>query len=670
MGAGEPGVEVRGLPMVTVRVQSQRFHLHGFAVDRSGRPAKQVTVRVGARVIPCESPWSSPEDSPPEWKAVPWEALFEVRFQVGPGLKCIRVEAEWEDGTRTRLAQAWQLTWIRALRPYEGRHYRDWLARHFRPDREGLRKRIESLRERPLFSVLMPVYNTPPELLEAAVTSVLRQDYRNWELCIADDASTKDETRAVLAGLSQRDERIRLVRREKNGHIAAASNSALEMARGDYVALLDHDDELSWDALGEVACWLRDRPVVRWVYSDEDKLTPRGKREGPYLKPDWNPDLLRSQNYICHLSVMERELVNRVGGFREGYEGAQDWDLFLRLSREVKKGEVSRIPKVLYHWRMVEGSTALRLDDKEYANDAGFRALEDDARALGIRARHLPCPGGYWRRMHLEAPSRVLYLSLEGMDDVLPIPESWKHVTVPSATPSLEVLGEASRVHPDVDVLVFQYRRFRKADKGALEELVSQGNRSTVALAGGRILSRSGMVDHAGLVLGDVPAVWPAFFRSRPDLGGMGSRSLLVQSYAAVAGGVVAFRSECLHHPGMWVRRWSSWDACLVDFGLQLQIHGCGRPLYSPFACFRLEGEGFREPPGEDIRQLKAEWASWFANDPAFHPGLEPGAEEFRLARQPRRLTHISPSGIGGLKKRPHGCLGIAVKKPSPKRGR
>lgn len=637
-------VGVRGLPMLAVRPQSPRLHLRGFAVDGSGRPAARINVRVGRRVIPCGSPWSSRDVFPPEWASIPWEGLFEVRFQLGPGLKHVRVEAEWEDGTVTRLAQGWQLSWKRELRPYEGRHYRDWLARHFKPDPEGLRARIEALRERPLISVLMPVYNTPPALLEAAVDSVLKQDYPEWELCIADDASTREETLERLATLETRDSRIRVSRRSKNGHISAASNTALEMAKGDYVALLDHDDKLSWDALGEVACRLQERPGLRWVYSDEDKLTPCGQREGPYLKPDWNPDLLRSQNYICHLSVMDRELVRRVGGFREGFEGAQDWDLFLRLSREVGVGEVSRIPRILYHWRMAEGSTALDLGGKAYANDAGYLALEDDARALGLSADHLPRPGGYWRRIHSDVPARVLHLSAKDGEDSLEVPDAWHRLALSSSTtPSLAIFEEALRSSPEVDVVVFQYRRFQGASEDALRELISQAYRPEVGLAGGRVLSKAGMVDHAGLILGNDPAVWPAFFRSAPDLGGMGSRSMLVQSYTAVGGGLVAFRVSRIAHPEIRLRTWSSWDACLVDFGLQLQILKEGRPVYTPFACFKLEGEGFRELPAMDVRQLKAEWSSRFTNDPAFHPGLEPGVEEFRLARQPRAGHFLPP---------------------------
>src|SRR5690606_5375309 len=177
--------------------------------------------------------------------------------------------------------------------------------------------------------------------------------------------------------------RIEVIRRESNGHISEASNSALAIARGDYVALLDHDDELRPHALLEVAELLAGDGTIGLVYSDEDKLDADGRRFDPYFKPDFDPDLLRSQNYVCHFTTIRTELVRAVGGFRKGFEGSQDHDLILRCTERLAPAQVRHIPKVLYHWRAIPGSTALARDAKDYASSAGARAVEDH-----LRRRH------------------------------------------------------------------------------------------------------------------------------------------------------------------------------------------------------------------------------------------------------------------------------------------
>ena len=183
-------------------------------------------------------------------------------------------------------------------------------------DLERMRREVEALPRRPLLSVLVPVYETPEQWLRACLDSVIAQVYPDWELCIAEDASPSERVREVLREYERRDPRIRVVYRETNGHIAAASATALEMARGDFVALLDHDDELRPHALLEIARRVVADPALRLLYSDEDKIDAHGRRFQPYFKPDWNPDLLLGQNYLCHLSAIDTALAREAGGFR------------------------------------------------------------------------------------------------------------------------------------------------------------------------------------------------------------------------------------------------------------------------------------------------------------------------------------------------------------------
>lgn len=231
----------------------------------------------------------------------------------------------------------------------------------------------DKLGYRPLISVLIPVYNAKGEYLRECIDSVLEQSYDNFEMCIVDDASTNKDTLEVLKAYGD-NERIRIKRREKNGHISRASNDALEMAKGEFIALVDNDDVLAKDALYKMVEALNKNKKLDLIYSDEDKINKYGMRCCPHFKPDWSPDTLLSLNFICHLMVARTKLVREVGGFTVGMEGAQDYDLVLKLTE--KTNRIYHIPEILYHWRMIKGSTALRLDNKQYASDKGKLAIE------------------------------------------------------------------------------------------------------------------------------------------------------------------------------------------------------------------------------------------------------------------------------------------------------
>ena len=224
-------------------------------------------------------------------------------------------------------------------------------------------------------------------MLEAAIESVQGQLYPHWELCIADDASTDKSVRRLLRKYAESDPRIKVTFRERNGHISAASNSAIELASGEFIAFLDNDDTLTEHALFWVAHTIAEHPDVGLLYSDEDKIDQLGNRYEPYFKCDWNPDLFLSHNMICHLGVYRSDLVRAVGGFREGYEGAQDYDLALRCIERLAPQQIRHIPRVLYHWRSHPGSTARGGSEKPYALVAGQRALDDHFARIGLSAK-------------------------------------------------------------------------------------------------------------------------------------------------------------------------------------------------------------------------------------------------------------------------------------------
>lgn len=233
------------------------------------------------------------------------------------------------------------------------------------------------LEQMPVISVVMTVYNVPKEYLKKAIDSVINQTYPYWELCIVDDASQNRHTIPMLKKYESDYDRIHIKFRENNGNISIATNDALALATGEFVAFMDHDDMLVPNALYEVVKAVNRNPNAKFIYSDEDKIDEKERRYDPHFKSDWNPDMFLSQNYLSHLSVIDRRLVEEVGAFREGYEGAQDYDLFLRIIDRISAEEIMHIDKILYHWRAIEGSTAFDASEKSYTTEAGLRALRD-----------------------------------------------------------------------------------------------------------------------------------------------------------------------------------------------------------------------------------------------------------------------------------------------------
>lgn len=269
--------------------------------------------------------------------------------------------------------------------------YEQWIQENEQDDPKIIKKEIEEFALKPKISIVMPVYNVDEIWLSKCIDSVKNQYYENWELCMADDCSPKPHVRPLLEKYAAEDNRIKVTFREKNGHICEATNSALSLATGDYVGLLDNDDELAPFALYEVVKCINDNPTVDLIYSDEDKIDANGKRMDAVFKSDWSPDILMGTNYICHFGVYRRSIIEEIGGFRKGYEGAQDYDLVLRFTE--KTDQIMHVPRILYHWRMLETSTAVNQDSKDYAFEAGRKAVQDALNRRGIKGSVSHGPG-------------------------------------------------------------------------------------------------------------------------------------------------------------------------------------------------------------------------------------------------------------------------------------
>jgi len=296
-----------------------------------------------------------------------------------------------------------RITEHRKRRKIEQNRYQYWLEENeiTKSKEIKIQKELKSLEYNPLISIIMPVYNVDLKWIKAAVNSVKEQIYTNCELCIADDKSSNPELIKYLKQLDE-EEKIKVVFREKNGHISEASNSALELATGEFIALMDNDDIIYPHALAEIVTVLNKKKDTDLIYSDEDKLTIEGERVEPFFKPDWSPDLFLSTNYLCHLTVIRKNLIDEIGGFRKGFEGSQDYDLFLRVTEKTKN--IEHIPDILYSWRKIPGSTASNYNQKGYATETSIKALEDAIKRRNLNATVTKglFPGSFRVRYHIE----------------------------------------------------------------------------------------------------------------------------------------------------------------------------------------------------------------------------------------------------------------------------
>ena len=559
--------------------------------------------------------------------------------------------------------------------------YASWLLDN-RPRASDLRRMrdvLPVLALRPTFSVLMPAYETPERYLRAAIDSVLAQAYPDWELIVADDASPSPHVRRVLDEYAAADLRIKPFFRERNGHIAASSNTALEHATGEFVALLDHDDELTADALFESALAVNRRPDVDVIYSDEDKIDEHGRRSDPYFKPDWSPESLLARNYVSHLGVYRRALVEAAGGFRVGFEGSQDYDLILRVSERTDR--IEHIPRVLYHWRIHPHSAASAPDQKPYATDAAMRALRDALVRRGDEGEvtlAAGLPGAYTIRYALHAAGRVsivvptrdhgedvdrcltsifersTYRDFEVVlldngssdRDSLRTFAAWlerepsRMRLVPFDVPFnfSRVNNHAAR-HATGTYLLFLNNDTEVVTSDWLEAMVEQAQRPPIGAVGAKLLYPDGTVQHGGVILGIGGVAGHAHKYMDAQQPGYFSMLQTVNNFSAVTGACMMVRRDVFDEVG-------GFDEELaiafndIDFCLRVRAAGY-RNLYVPHAVlyhYESKSRGAEDTP-EKIARFHAEagvmrrrWRTDTLPDPYYNPNLTLIEEDFGIA--------------------------------------
>lgn len=524
--------------------------------------------------------------------------------------------------------------------------YARWCERWEAGDLQAAADALASVTRRPLISLVTPAYQTPPEVLAACLDSVLAQSYPHWELCLVDDGSPGDAVARTASRYAKRDARIRFQRLERNGGIARATNAALQLATGDFIGFLDHDDLLRPHALAEVVLRLEAEPDADVLYSDEDKIDARGRRFAPYLKPDLSPDLLRALNYVCHFLVVRAPLLRDVGGLREGFDGAQDHDLVLRLLERTER--FAHIPRILYHWRALPGSTSVDASAKPAASEAGRRAVEEHVRRRGEEASvETVSPGVY--RVRRALPRHPLVSIVVRADSPRAPEEAWLQALLALTDwPRLEVVvagaasGEQGRVlrvptapglgraalanqlaaRASGELLLFLDAGLLPGEATWLEELASQGLRAEVGAVGACLVEADGTLRHAGLVLGVGDGAAPCFAgRTTPVMTAFGG-SHWPRNLLAVSGACLLVRRESFTRLGGFDEGYQAGGED-VAFCLELVKAG-SRVLYTPHARLIAEpGSRLSSPSLADLERLGGHARRYGERgDPFYNPNL------------------------------------------------
>lgn len=575
---------------------------------------------------------------------------------------------------------------------YEGRQsraplvpgYAEWIsyneARGYSHN-TSLRECIALFKDLPTFSVVVPVYNTPLRYLEAFVNSVRNQIYPFWELCIVDDASPDPEIRVELNKYAALDSRIKVSYNETNLHIAEATNVALAMATGDFVCLMDHDDEITVNALYEFALKLNIDPMIDMIYSDEDKINLAGQRYEPFFKPEWSPEYLESCMYTAHFACYRKSIVDKVGGFRKECNGAQDYDFVLRFTQQTSK--IAHVGKILYHWRAIPGSTAASMDSKDYVIGAAVRALESYIEREGSQGTVTPnMYGGCFdvRRAVKGNPKVSIVIPTAGRDsevggqqvdllvncvESIMLKSTYKNVEIvvvhngdlqertleklsSYALNYVEFKGDfnvAQKMNDGAtassgDYLIFLNDDIEVIDEGWIEAMLTLAQKSGVGIVGAKLLFETGQIQHAGVTFCDSLPDHVLRGSSRDDPGYFFS-TVASRNYLAVTGACMLCSSATFKKTGGFTEalavNYNDIDFCLKVVKLGLRV------VYAPQAkLYHFESRNrARTVDTGEIDLFLEKWKDEVRTDPFYSRNFESRPPDFKL--------HISAEPFGGM---------------------
>jgi O-antigen biosynthesis protein len=561
--------------------------------------------------------------------------------------------------------------------------YYQWFVQHApRPaDLQGMGYTSTLLPYQPLISVITPTFNTPDRFLREAIESVMAQAYPYWELCLADDASTEPHVRQVLEEYAKRDDRIKVVFRSENGHISRASNSAIEIATGEFIALLDHDDLLAPEALYEMALCLNHHPELDMIYSDEDKLEENGTLRYPFFKPDWCPDSFLSRMYTCHLGLYRRSIVNTIGGFRVGFEGSQDYDLVLRFTEQTQR--IHHISKILYHWRIHAQSAASGAAAKPYAYEAGKRAIASAIERRGENGvvhfvKNFPgfyivrydCPKSSLVSIIItvspdnpfletcltsifssttDIPYEVILVSGKVNDVTHNLVQNWSdrhphrltYQSYDGAKNDVYLRNTAAN-HARGNFLLFLSEKLEVTTPYWIEAMIEQSQRSTIGVTSAILLDTDRKIYHAGLLLSPTQVFVFGHQGSSKDDSGYGGHLVGINNCSAVT-------SDCLMCDREWFNQIGKFEESLppLESGVDLCLKSLEQGLKNvclPHVVFRYRVNSENPLSEQALSYFQTRWLNALKHDRCYsrHLTLETPGYSIKPSIRSSDLTQLT----------------------------
>ena len=543
---------------------------------------------------------------------------------------------------------------------------KDFIAWTKRVEEEPI---YQDLSYQPLISILIPVYNIQRQYLSECLDSILSQHYENFEVCLVDDCSTLKETKETLEEYKKKDERIKVKYRTENGHISKTTNDALKMAKGEFIALMDNDDVLTDDALYEMVLALNQNKDYDFIYSDEDKLDMKGNRCEPHFKPDYSPDSLYGGNYICHFEILRKKIVDEIGGFRTEYVGAQDFDLFLRFMEKTVPGRVYHIPKILYHWRKVPGSTADTIENKDYAILNGKKAVEDALKRRGLKANvEVPIHSTHYVVNYLYSKEPKVSILIPTRDGVSLLQTCLRSIYDKTDYKNFEVIvinndsqeeetyqlfeyyqkhysnfkvidapGEFNyaKIHNDVikkvkgDYLLFLNNDTEVLQKNWISIMVGYAMQPHIGAVGVKLLYPDETIQHGGVILGLGGVATHAFLNYDASSYGFYGRLVVPYDYSAVtAACMMVSKEKFLEVDGFEEKLKVSYND--IDFCLKLREKGYYNVFLPQVELYHYESQSRGLPTTkEKYKQVQEEskyfmnkWGSVLKSDPFYNPNF------------------------------------------------
>lgn len=548
--------------------------------------------------------------------------------------------------------------------------YASWLKKNYTSpkDRLNIESELNDFTYKPVISIITPVYNVDRIWFQKAIDSVFNQVYQNWELCIADDFSTKTHIRKMLESIEKKDSRVKIKYLTENQGISLASNEAISLATGEFVGLLDNDDMLAPIALYEVVKLLQKHPEADMIYSDEDKITTGGKRCDPFFKPDWSPDLFLSQMYVCHFGVYRKKNLDTIGGFKKGFEGSQDYDFVLRFTEKTEK--IFHIPKILYHWRKVPGSTAEKYDAKD-SEATSLKALNETIKRRSIEGtieKGLQMGTFRVKRQIINSPLITIIIPTKDKSDYLRKCVNsikmktdylnYEIIIVDNGSKEKSAINYLQSIHNRDNCKVLSYPgRFNfsainnyasKKSKGEFllflnndTEVITSGwlsamlelcQREKTGAVGAKLLYNDNTIQHAGVLLGVSGIANHAFYKLALNESPYFINANVIRNYSAVTGACMMVRKSLFEDFGGFDEINLSISYSDIDFCLRLKEKGY-LTVFTPYAVLyhhESVSRGYAEINHESNYMMNR-WKNVLTNDPYYNINLTRDKQDFSL---------------------------------------